>query len=464
MHLTMRPTKLLSAMLLALAAQAAGAADLLQAWQAAQQHDPEFAAAQAAFEAGNTRREQARALWRPSVVLEAGAGRMSSDSSMSGARFSAPGFGQSSGVAFDTSISNGTMERYTLSAKQPLINRERLAQSRQLTYAAEAADAEWQNAQQSLMLRTAERYFDVLVAAENLRMLQQQQNAVARALDEAKDRFRLGDAPVTDTHEAAARAETIRAQVLAAEMDLQVKQAAFADLTGAQPQGLATLRPDTVAAQRKLEPLETWLANAERNNPMLQMQAKNQSAAKEEAAKHSALGAPSLDLVAQTGRDRLHGSGDFGDAENRSSNRMIGVQLTIPLFTGGYRSARHEEALHLLDKARADSDRMRQQIAQQTRSAWLGLTVGAARVAALEQAQKASRARLDATRLGRAVGDRTTLELLNAENEATASELALLQARAALALDRLRLAALAGSLDETALRSVNDMLQPATAQ
>lgn len=460
----MRPSTLFSAVLLALAAQTAGAADLLQAWRAAQRHDPEFAAAQAAFEAGSTRREQARALWRPSVMLEAGAGRMSSDTSMRGARFAAPGFGQSSGVAFDTSVSNGTLERYTLSAKQPLINRERLAQSRQLTYAADAADAEWKNARQSLMLRTAERYFDVLIASENLRMLQQQQSAVMRALDEAKDRFRLGDAPVTDTHEAAARAETIRAQALAAEMDLQVKQAAYADLTGETPQGLATLRQGTAPGLHQQEPLETWLASAERNNPMLQMQAKSQSSAREEAARHSALGAPSLDLVAQMGRDRLHGSGDFGDAENRSSNRMIGVQLTIPLFTGGYRSARHEEALHLLDKARADGDRLRQQIAQQTRTAWLGLTVGAARIAALEQAQTASRARLDATRLGHAVGDRTTLELLNAENEATASALALLQARAALALDRLRLAALAGDLDENALRAVNDMLQQTSAQ
>jgi outer membrane protein len=77
----------------------------------------------------------------------------------------------------------------------------------------------------------------------------------------------------------------------------------------------------------------------------------------------------------------------------------------------------------------------------------------------LEQAHKASQSRLDATRLGRSVGDRTTLDLLNAENEATGAELALLQARTAVALDRLRLAAVAGSLNESALRSVNDMMQ-----
>src|ERR1019366_3352501 len=181
-----RASVVLCSVLLALVAHSASATDLLQAWHAAQQHDPEFAAAQAAFDAGNTRRDQARALWRPSVVLNAGVGRMSNDNSMSGAQFSAPGFGQSSGVAFDTSISNGSMERYSLAAKQPLINRELLAQSRQLSLAAEMADAEWQSARQALMLRVTERYFDVLVAEEALRLLRQQQSAVERMLGEVK--------------------------------------------------------------------------------------------------------------------------------------------------------------------------------------------------------------------------------------------------------------------------------------
>lgn len=457
-----RPFFALSAAMLMLAAHSAGAVGLLQAWQSAQQHDPEFTAARASFAAGNARRDQARALWMPSVVFNAGAGKMSSDTSMTGARFSAPGFGQSNGVSFDTSIGNGTMERYTLSARQPLINRERLAQSRQLSFAADMADAEWQSARQALMLRVAERYFDVLVAAETVRLLQRQQSAVDRALAEARDRFQLGDVPVTDTHEAAARAETIKAQVMAADTDLQVKQIAFSDLTGMPAEGLATLaalQPGSETAVSGLPSLEVWLADAARDNPQLLIQEKAQSVAREEAKKYSVLGAPVLDLVAQVGHDRLHGSGDFGNAGNETNNRMIGVQLTIPLFTGGYRSARHEEALHLADKARADGEHLHKQIALQTRTAWLGITTGASRVSALEQARKASQARLDATRLGRSVGDRTTLDLLNAENDATSTELALLQARIAVALDRLRLSALAGRLDESVLQSIDAMLQ-----
>ncbi|MBN8510827.1 MAG: TolC family protein, partial [Burkholderiales bacterium] len=117
--------------------------------------------------------------------------------------------------------------------------------------------------------------------------------------------------------------------------------------------------------------------------------------------------------------------------------------------------------LRLADKAAADAERQAQQIAQGTRAAWLGTTVGASRLKALEEALAATRSRLDATRLGRQVGDRTTLELLNAENDAAAAELALQQARVALLLDRLRLVAAAGRLDEAQLQVANGHLRSA---
>lgn len=436
----------------------AGAADLLQAWQAARQSDPEFAASQSARLAGEARRKQADALWRPSVQLSAVAGRGTSETEASGARFSAPGFGQSDGVAFDTSVTNGSMHRWTVSARQPLISRERQAQSRQLALSADSADLEWTNAQQSLMLRVTERYFDAVLAQHSLRVLKMQQASVERALTEARDRFRIGDTKVTDTHEAAARAEAIRAQVLASEAHLQVAEAALADVTGLPSQSLQLMQPNQDAPAFALGTLDQWLAKARDNNPLVRMQATGTEAAKEEAAKHSLRASPSLDIVAQAGRERLSGSGDFGAAGNSATNAMIGVQLTVPLFTGGYRSAKQEEALRLADKAQSDAARARQQVALQTRAAWLNLTVAAGRITALTEAWKASRARLDATRIGSQVGDRTTQNLLDAENDAANAELALLQARIGLLLDRLRLAALAGELDEGQLRAVNASL------
>lgn len=454
-----RAAQLSGAMLLAVAAQCAGAADLLDAWRAAQTHDLEFSAAQSARQAGEARRAQAASVWRPSVLLTGAVGKASNETTTNGAKFSAPGFGSAEGASFDTSINNGNLTRWALEARQPLVNRERDAQKRQLELAADVAELEWQSAQQALMLRTAERYFDAVLAGEALRVQRRQQDAVERALAEARDRFRLGDVPITDTHEAAARAEAVRADVLAAEAQWQLKQAALADVTGLATADLQALAPAGPRIALDVPPLAQWLADAKASNLQWRAQSAGTEVAQQEAAKFSAEAAPSLDLVAHVGQDRLSGSGDFGSASNNLNNAMIGVQLTVPLYTGGYRSARQDEALRLADKAATDADRTAQQVAQQTRAAWLGLTVGAARANALAEALKATLSRLDATRVGRKAGDRTTLDLLNAENDAARAELALQEARVALQLDRLRIAALVGRLDESQLQTVNAGLQ-----
>ncbi|MDP2816896.1 MAG: TolC family protein [Polaromonas sp.] len=446
-----------AAWLLAMALPA-GATDLIDAWRAAQQHDLDYTAARAAQQASAAKRSQAAALWRPSVMLTGTAGVGGSDTSATGAQFSAPGLGTSTDVAFDTSVNRGALGRWALAASLPLLSRERDAQGRQLELSADVSDLEWQNAQQTLMLNTAQRYFDVVLASDSLRVLRQQQAAVEQALVETQDRFRLGDAPVTDTHEAAARSGAIAAQRLALETDLHLKQADIADATGMPPAAVQLLLPSREATPAEAQALEFWLSEAELRNPQLRMQITAVEVARQEAAKSSGVLSPSVELVAQVGRDRLSGSGDFGSASNRAGNRMIGVQLSVPLYTGGMRSARQQEALYGIEKAQAQADRTRQQVTQKTRAAWLGLTVGGGRVAALSQALVSSRSRLDATRLGRQVGDRTTLDLLNAENDAASAELTLLQARIELLMNRLRLAAVAGRLDEAWLQSVNASL------
>jgi len=444
---------------LATAAMPAAAMDLVEAWRAAQRNDLDYAASRAARDAGATRHRQADALWRPTVVLSGAAGVAGNDTSVRGAQFSAPGFGTSADVGFDTSVNRGVLGRWGLSANLPLYSRERDAQGRQLRLSADVSEFAWVEAQQALMLDTARRYFDLVLANESLRVLRQQQGAVGKALVEARDRFHLGNVPVTDTYEAAARAEAIAAQVLALETDLQLKQAVFADSTGLTASNEPLLAAADEAMPADGKGLAIWLSEADADNPQLRMQSKAVEVAEQEAAKSRGTLAPSIDLVAQAGRERVSGSGEFGSASNSAGNRMIGLQLSLPLYTGGMREARELEALHGIDKARAQADRARQQVAQQTRAAWLGLTVGARRVTALAQALMATRSRLDSTRLGRQIGDRTTLELLNAENDAASAELALLQARIEWLMNRLRLAALAGHLDEASLQSVNASLR-----
>lgn len=281
---------------------------------------------------------------------------------------------------------------------------------------------------------------------------------VARLLVEAQERFRIGDRPVIDTHEAAARAASLRSRRLAAETDLELKRVALSDLTGLRTVDtplhlpLAAPRSDDVGA------LADWLAQVSERNPGLRVAEARLRAAEQEQRKTSTALSPSLDLVAQIGRERLSGSGDFGGASNTSSNRAVGVQLSVPLYTGGWRGARQTEARARVAKAQADLERARQQVALQTRSVWLDLAVGSGQESALAAAAVASLARLDATRVGRRAGDRTTQELLDAENDAAAAELALIEARVRLLTNRLRLFALGGQLEDTHLSRLDAAL------
>lgn len=437
----------------------AQALDLTEVWRAAALHDPEFAAARAAHEAGLARREQAGALWRPRIQLEGGVGRASIETATRGAAFSAPGFGAFDGVAFDTSVTSGTSTHVAIAVRQPLFDRDREAQSRQLETAADMAELEWLDAKQALMLRSCERYFDAALAAEQLRVLMREQVAVDQALVEAQDRFRIGDRPVTDTHEAAARAAGLKSRRLAAETELELKRVALADLMGTQPSEMSLPLPAAPVRLDDVGGLADWLAQARQRNPALGVAAARLHAAQQEQTKTGGALSPSLDVVAHIGRERLSGSGDFGNASNTSTNRAIGLQLAVPLYTGGWRSARQTEARALVEKARAEVDRSGQQVALQTRSAWLDLTVGSSREAALDSAAVASRARLDATRVGLQAGDRTTQELLDAENDAAAAELALMQARVQLLTSRLRLSAFAGQLEESHLLQLDAALR-----
>ena len=454
----MIPRTLWAGAVLALCASTASATDLLQVWEAAQKHDPQGAISQANRAAGLTRRDQAQALWRPTVGLSASAGWASAQSQMNGAQFSMPGSAPVTGAGFGTSISGGSSTRWSLSARQALYNRERQAQSAQLDIAAQASEHEWTLGQQDWMLQTTQRYFDVVLAEQRLALIAQQQKAVDKAWLEAKDRFAIGDAPVTDTHEAGARAQALSAQAIAARNDLEMARQVLVDVTGLSVDALQLQVPARWVPSSEHDSLASWLQKAEQGNPLIRLQEAQADAAQQELRKHSAQASPTLDVVAQASRERIGGSGDFGAASNTQSQQMVGVMLNVPLYTGGWRSAKQQEAVHLQDKARAELARTRLQVSQMTRSAWLAVQSGQARIAALQAADTASQARLDATQLGRQVGDRTTLDLLNAQSDASAAQLALLQARTDVLMGQLRLQAMAGQLDVQKLQTVNAAL------
>lgn len=442
-----------------LASPAVQALDLLQTWEQARAHDPQMQVVAATRASVQAYEAQAKALWRPVLMGSATVGAMSANSSTEGAQFAVGGQAPLPG-SFATSASAATSTRWSLQAKQPLYSPERQAQQTQLHSAAGVAELRADLAQQQFMLLTAQRYFNLLLAERQEQVLKNQFAAVNRSLTEVKDRFALGDLPVTDTHEAAARATGLQAQLLAAGSEVQMARSVLAESTRLSAEALKPRPPMGDALVWAVPPLAQVLDQVREANTGVRLQKAQQDVARAELKKHQRSGGVTLDLVASAGRDRLSGEGDLGPSANTQSQQMLGLSLNVPLYTGGWRNAKLQEAVHAETRAAAEVDLAVQQAQQQARSVWLALETGPARLAALQASWQASTARLDATRLGRQVGDRTTLALLQAENDAAQAELAWLRAQTELLLTRLQLDALTGQLSAQSLQALNAQLAP----
>ena len=427
-------------------------------------HDPTFAAARAQWEAGRTHAAQGRALWMPTLAVQGSAGRADQQSETSGAAFSAPGFGSTDGVDFQTSVNNGTARQWSFVAEQPLYDPGRVADFATQKNTAAVAEAQFQQASQDLLLRTTQSYFAVLTARSQLVALQRLQAAAEQARARAQARYESGDIPATDMREAQASADAIGVQELDARSALMLSEAAFTDLTGLDPQTLKTLPQSEPAELPSPDTLEAWTQRALAGSPQLAMQRLAVATASAQVERYGMLNSPKVSVVAQLGRESLRGNGDFGAADITGRRASIALQASIPLFTGGMRSAQRHEAQALQHKAGADLDAADQQVRQRTRAAWLGLTTAAARVQALQRLHGSAQDRLDATRLGAEIGDRTALELLNAEADFLRSGTDFQKAQTEWLLAALQLQAVAGALSEADLQRIDQHLVDASLE
>ena len=449
----MKRLPLIAALTLAGISSATHAADLMSAWQAAQTRDPEIAAARALHEQAAFRLEQAKALWAPTVSAGGAVGMGGADSRTKGAEAMSQ-----SDVTFKTNVNAGALARASIGAQKAWISPEREAQSKQLELSAQIAQAQWQLAQQALITRTAQRYFDVVGAELTLHVLQRQQKAVQQAAAEINKRQSVGDASVMDVQEANARASEIRAHVLTQENNLATKKVAYRQLVGQEPSQPLTISNVNLIPSN-LADANTWVQRAKQQSPSLQMMRLQQAIQGQEAKRVKAGNAMTVDWVAQAQMDRLSGQGMYGSASNQTAQYMVGLQLNMPLSTGGMMEAREREALKQVEKLRYDQDAAELQIEQNVRDAWQSLSSAPARLQALAQSEKASKARLSATRQAHRTGARTTNEWLGAEHDAAQAELAVTQLRIQTAMDQLRLSAASGELGEAQLRQVNALLK-----
>ncbi len=383
------------------------------------------------------------------------------DNRTQGAFFAAPGFGSTNGVDFQTSVNGGAATHWALIAEQPLFDSARLADSTVQKNAAQMAEAQFRAAQQDLMLRSAKAYFEVLNARVQLQTLVHLRAAAEKARLEAQARYDSGDIPVTDMREAQANADTIDVQELDARSAVTLSEAAFSDLTGLDTTDLAALTDAATAQMPAPDPLDSWTQRAVRGSPQLAIQQLAVTTATAQVDRYSALTSPRVSLVAQIGEDSLHGNGDFGSTDITGRQTMIGLQATIPLYTGGMRSAQRHEAKALEHQAEAQLDGADQQVRQQARTAWLSLTTAAARVQALQRLRISAASRRDATQLGAQIGDRTALQLLSAEADYQRAGAEFQRAQSDWFLAGLQLKAIAGELTVVDLEQIDSRLTQA---
>ena len=438
--LTLLPTAMAAGLLLA-AALPAHAQSLQELYDAARAYDASYLASRALADSAQYRAEQSRALARPSASLAGSATRTETDPPASALN---PG-----GSRVGT-----TTTAVTISGRQPLFNRANSATIDQAEKSLEVARADLQTAEQDLIVRLAQAYFDVLVAQDALAATQANKKAVGEQLASAKRNFEVGTATITDSREAQAKFDLATAQEIATDNDLRAKRIALDQLVGRtniEPKPLAT--PVMLPAVSPAN-VEEWVAPSQSSHPSVRKAQLALDIARLETEKARAGHLPTVDAVGSLGSTNARSSGSSGTTTAAS----LGVQLNVPLFAGYSTQNRIKETLVLEEKSRNDLEAARRAVAQGTRVAFFGVQSGAAQAKALEAAESSSKLALEATQLGYRVGVRVNLDVLNAQTQLFTTQRDLSKARYDVLLAGLRLRQAAGTLQPADISAVNALL------
>ncbi|KQQ87240.1 TolC family outer membrane protein [Massilia sp. Leaf139] len=433
----------------------AHAIDLIQVYQQALANDATYASARASLAAGRERTTQGRAGLLPQVGLSGSISK--NDSEFSPFNEGQPGVVNGVPTIIGSSGSNLRTNEYSLALSQPLFRWDRWQTYEQSKLAQAIAEAQFAQAQQDLITRVAQAYFDVLSAQDTLESTRAQKSAVTEQLASAKRNFEVGTQTITDTHEAQAAYDLVVAQEFAAVNDLENRRTMLQMIIGAEPGTLAPLQTGVTLAPPQPANVEPWVSSAETQNYGVTVSQLSLESAKRDISKNRAGHLPTLDLVASSSRRDVNGriSGASGDTRNNA----IGVQWTVPIFSGFAVTSRVREAIALEDKARNDLETTRRNAALQARQAFLGVNSGLAQVKALQAAEVSSQSALESNKLGYQVGVRINIDVLNAQRQLYSTRTDLARARYNTILNGLRLKAASGSLREADLMPVNNLLQ-----
>ena len=435
----------------------AGAASLLEIYQQALQSDPRIHEAEARRLAALEAEPQARGVLLPQISASGDW----TDSSFEGTSI----FEDASGlpVPIDTESDSETT-RWQISLRQTLFRWDQIVGLRRADKLVARAEADREAAQQDLIVRVGQNYFNVLAAEDRLTSRHANRQAIARQLEQAKQRFDVGLIAITDVQESQAAYDQAVADEIAAKRSLATAREFLREITGEYVSNLAA--PGDEFPMRTPNPNNEagWVDMALGQNLTLTSSRLDEKLARDEISFRRNGYYPTIELVASTSDfdtegDRIVGGGASSIADSDGRSDSFGIQFSVPIFQGGSNTSRVREAVYLHRAAREQLHRVTRETERATRDAYLGVLSEMSRVEALEQAVESSRTALEATEAGFDVGTRTIVDVLNSQFQLYSSITLFYQARYDYLMNVLRLKQAAGNLQVQDLEEIDRWLK-----
>ena len=442
-----RPLPLVSAMALAFCGVAHGQS-LLELYDAARGFDANYQSVQAQFEATRLKSSQAQAKLGPTGSLSVNLSK--------------------NNINYDPKQGSSNYDRFygtnaaTVTASQPLYRPADKAEVAQSSLQMQVVQEQLAAAEQELMVRVSQAYFDVLAAQDTVTFVQAQKTAVAEQLASAKRNFEVGTATITDTREAQAGFDLVTAQEIAAQNDLQVKKLALDQVvgkTGTQPKSMAVKAEPSPLSPAQVD---EWVSMSAEKNPTLRQAVIGLQVSELETQKAKSGLKPTVDFqLSHSLQNSVNASSSGALAYGSTTNLTTGaVVLSWPFYTGNALDNRVRETLSLTQKAQADLDAATRTVAQNTRSAFFGVMSGVSQVKALQAAVESSQVALEANKLGYSVGVRINMNVLDAQSKLFDTKAKLAKARYDVLMGSLRLRQVSGTLQLQDLQGINNLLEP----
>ena len=429
----------------------------MQAYTLARDSDPQLAIAESSRDAGQLRVTQARSSLLPNLSGSASYSRSGMESDGSRVLSADPPI-----VSSSTTKSHSSGRNFGLQLNQTIYNHANYTQLRAAKKRDAVSEAQYDAENDNLIVRVAEAYFNTLTAIDALVNSHAEERAVKRQLDQAEQRFDVGLTAITDVHEARARYDGSRAGTIASEVSLEDAREALTQITGQPLENLRGLADDFAPQRPSPDGIDAWVALTREQNPTLLSQALSAEADELDVATARAGHLPSLSASASRGRGYGWGTSaaDLGiiPSNNSSDDWRVGINLTVPLFSGFATQSQVKLALNARDQNAFRYDQNERAILRQTRNAYRALDAGISEVEARKQAVISAQSALEATEAGFEVGTRTIVDVLLSQQVLFQAQSAYSSSRHNFLVNTLRLKQAAGVIEVSDLEGVNQYL------